>query len=81
MPVTAHEQAWLKKKYIHRDISTGNILLFFFIDVEGNLQVIGVLNDWDLCKAHKYLTKISRPARSVSSFNFTGPSTAHVDWT
>ena len=57
----------MKKKYIHRDISAGNILLFYYIDVEGNLRVIGVLNDWDLCKAIDHLTKVSRPARSVSS--------------
>ena len=57
----------MKKTYVRRDISAGNILLFFFIDAQGNLQVLGVLNDWDLCKAIDHLTKVSRPARSVSS--------------
>ena len=64
--VPAHRQAWEKKKYTHRDISSGNILLFFYIDLDGHPQILGVLNDWDLCKAFEYLTKVSRPARSVS---------------
>ena len=66
--LAAHMQAWEKKRYIHRDISSGNILLFYYTDDEGNLRVIGVLNDWGLCQTYEYLQNVSRPAHCVSPF-------------
>lgn len=62
----AHEQAYTLKKYLHRDLSNNNILLWFFTDSHGKVQVIGILNDWDLCKAIEDFVTASRPGRSVS---------------
>ncbi|KAI0727750.1 hypothetical protein C8Q72DRAFT_781077 [Fomitopsis betulina] len=60
----AHRQAYELKKYLHRDLSNNNILLWYYLDVNGELRVIGILNDWDLCKAAQYLDQVSRPGRS-----------------
>ncbi|KAI0724865.1 hypothetical protein C8Q72DRAFT_856311 [Fomitopsis betulina] len=60
----AHEQAYTLKGYLHRDLSNNNILLWFYTDVKGNTHILGILNDWDLCKATQYLATVSRPGRS-----------------
>ncbi|KZT68417.1 hypothetical protein DAEQUDRAFT_766409 [Daedalea quercina L-15889] len=60
---SAHQQAW-EQKIMHRDISAGNILIFTFIDVNGNERTSGILNDWDLAKSTDYLDKVTRPGRS-----------------
>ncbi|KAI0724850.1 hypothetical protein C8Q72DRAFT_647456 [Fomitopsis betulina] len=60
----AHEQAYTLKGYLHRDLSNNNILLWFYTDVNGNTHILGILNDWDLCKATQYLATVSRPGRS-----------------
>ena len=52
--------------YLHRDLSNNNILLWFYTDIYGVIRVLGILNDWDLCKSTKYFAKVSRPGRSVS---------------
>ncbi|EED83670.1 predicted protein [Postia placenta Mad-698-R] len=48
--ILAHRDAWEKADVLHRDISVGNILLEDYIDEEGNPQVRGILNDWDMAK-------------------------------
>ncbi|KAG5640960.1 hypothetical protein DXG03_006534 [Asterophora parasitica] len=54
--VLAHRQAWELCDYIHRDISSKNIL----IDANGR----GILNDWDLAKKKSELDRRRRHERT-----------------
>lgn len=50
---TAHESAYTKAKYIHRDVSAGNILIRVVVKSKaGNNCVVweGTLSDWELAK-------------------------------
>ena len=50
---TAHEDAYVKCKYLHRDISSGNILIRLVIrkTEEGySVDWEGMLSDWELAQ-------------------------------
>ena len=50
---TAHEKAYVKCKYMHRDVSAGNILIRLVVKKtrEGySVYWEGKLNDWELAK-------------------------------
>lgn len=51
-----HEQAWTKAKVLHRDISSGNILIVVDQTMEAS-PIAGILCDWDLCKFRVDLKK------------------------
>ncbi|KAH9927281.1 uncharacterized protein B0H18DRAFT_875646 [Fomitopsis serialis] len=59
----AHKQAWELERCLHGDISPANILILRFIDMEGIERVVGILNDWEMCKLIKDDTA-SRPDRT-----------------
>ncbi|TFY54577.1 hypothetical protein EVJ58_g8777 [Rhodofomes roseus] len=64
----AHRQAWEQEHIIHRDISATNILMFVYKDEKGRTWVIGLLNDWELCKFLDDIKKgATRPGRSFMS--------------
>ncbi|KAH9943849.1 hypothetical protein B0H21DRAFT_823505 [Amylocystis lapponica] len=48
--LTAHEDAYVKARILHRDISEGNILIFWRQNSEGQIVPCGLLNDWELSK-------------------------------
>ncbi|KAH9932239.1 uncharacterized protein B0H18DRAFT_987214 [Fomitopsis serialis] len=59
----AHKQAWELERCLHGDISPANILILRFIDMEGIERVVGILNDWEMCKLIKDDT-VLRPGRT-----------------
>ena len=64
---TAHEKAYLKCKYMHRDISAGNILIRLVVQKkrEGNFVYWeGMLSDWELAK-HAEMQVALQPQRTV----------------
>ena len=64
---TAHEDAYVKCKYMHRDISAGNILIRIVVQQleEGySVNWQGVLSDWELAK-HTDVKIILQPERTV----------------
>ncbi|KAH9936631.1 uncharacterized protein B0H18DRAFT_901642 [Fomitopsis serialis] len=48
--LTAHQEAWEKAHVLHRDISSGNLLLRCVISDGRIVGWIGILVDWGLCK-------------------------------
>ncbi|KAH9943837.1 hypothetical protein B0H21DRAFT_823494 [Amylocystis lapponica] len=48
--LTAHEDAYVKARILHRDISEGNILIFYRRRPGGYIEPCGLLNDWELSK-------------------------------
>ena len=64
---TAHENAYVKCKYMHRDISAGNILIRILVEQteEGySVKWEGVLSDWELAK-HTDVKITLQPERTV----------------
>ena len=64
---TAHEKAYLKCKYMHRDISAGNILIRIVVQQLGegySVKWEGVLSDWELAK-HTDVKMTLQPERTV----------------
>ena len=72
--VTAHQQAVNRCKTIHRDISSGNILILpVFVQETGEMSLRikwrGILTDWELCKPVAESLgeeKARQPERTVS---------------
>lgn len=64
--MAAHRQAAEKAKLLHRDISAGNLLIYEFMGLGGQVERRGILNDWELSKPLD--TKEQRqPERTVSN--------------
>ena len=64
---TAHEDAYVKCKYMHRDISAGNILIRIVVQQLGegySVKWEGVLSDWELAK-HTDVKITLQPERTV----------------
>ena len=64
---TAHEDAYVKCKYLHRDISSGNILIRLVVrkTPEGySVDWEGMLSDWELAK-HAEMQVALQPQRTV----------------
>ena len=64
---TAHEKVYLKCKYIHRDVSAGNILIRLVVRKtrEGHsVYWEGMLSDWELAK-HAEMQVALQPQRTV----------------
>ncbi|KAH9936632.1 uncharacterized protein B0H18DRAFT_1113994 [Fomitopsis serialis] len=53
--LTAHQEAWEKARILHRDISSGNLLLCCVVTEDGDITWIGMLVDWGLCKYEEEL--------------------------
>ncbi|TCD65385.1 hypothetical protein EIP91_002749 [Steccherinum ochraceum] len=63
----AHEDAWTKAQIIHRDVSCDNILIDDdHINEKGAVEVIGILNDWDMCKTKAQLATL-QPSQGTRS--------------
>lgn len=64
---SAHQQAWELAGVLHRDVSSGNILI-----LDDGEACVGILNDWDMCK-YKEELEVATPGgpafRSVSFSN------------
>ncbi|KAI0682340.1 hypothetical protein BC835DRAFT_1424562 [Cytidiella melzeri] len=54
-----HEEAWTKAGVLHRDISVDNVMRVVDQDDKADANVLGILNDWDLCK---YKDELEQPA-------------------
>ena len=62
-----HEEAWTKAEILHRDISDNNIMRVVNQDEEEDVDVNGILIDWDLCKYKSDLgQQATQHGRSVS---------------
>ena len=64
---TAHEEAYVKCKYMHRDISAGNILIRIVVQQLGEGYSVnwqGVLSDWELAKDASLMVA-TQPERTV----------------
>ncbi|KAH9936628.1 uncharacterized protein B0H18DRAFT_1165261, partial [Fomitopsis serialis] len=57
--LTAHQEAWGKAHILHRDISSGNLLLCCVVTKDGDITWIGILVDWGLCK---YANELGKPS-------------------
>lgn len=69
--IEAHRDAWENAKVLHRDISAGNILIYYDEDDDPDsgeeVMPRGILNDWDLCKYKEDLNSgATQRGRSVS---------------
>ena len=69
---TAHYGAWDILGILHRDISSGNILIYPIIDKVGNTRHIiwqGVLADWEMAKNMREEARKRQPHRTVRSLS------------
>ena len=66
---SAHQDAWTKAEILHRDISPGNIIISEIVSPDTGKSIPkGMLNDWDMAKSKKQLSKPPTAGnRSVST--------------
>ena len=65
--VIAHENAYVKCKYLHRDVSAGNILIRIGLRKRRDAYFVsweGILSDWELAK-HTDVSHALQPQRTV----------------
>ena len=65
--LSAHENAYVKCKYLHRDISAGNILIRVGLRKKKDAYFVswsGMLSDWELAK-HTDVVHELQPKRTV----------------
>ncbi|RPD68724.1 hypothetical protein L226DRAFT_576200 [Lentinus tigrinus ALCF2SS1-7] len=64
--IIAHAMAWTKCKYMHRDVSAGNLLIYPYVrKVDDKYRICwrGLLADWELAK-HASKTAAMQPQRT-----------------
>ncbi|RPD68710.1 hypothetical protein L226DRAFT_495343 [Lentinus tigrinus ALCF2SS1-7] len=78
--IIAHSMAWTRCKYMHRDVSAGNLLIYpYVLKVDGKYRICwqGLLADWELAK-HASKTVAMQPQRTgtwhfMSAFLLSNP--------